>query len=206
MLDTEAWESFSQDRLVRWLQIFEETGRRSGLEAERGYLLGTAEATVVIPWIPDGPHGYVSLLERTARDLEPPSDTWELLLTQYSELLEGDFPYQVTGILTPSQRVTVYDYKGDLNSELDDNWSGFILDNHTQLTDRCDSRRGTKPDASSAGYVGLSFDKHSPGQYTSNCDTTWNGYSDCRWENCNLPSSISSSDNHVQMTMHIFVR
>jgi hypothetical protein len=33
-----------------------------------------------------------------------------LLLTQYSELLEGDFPYQVTGILTPSQRVKVYDY------------------------------------------------------------------------------------------------
>ena len=26
------------------------------------------------------------------------------------ELLEGDFPYQVTGILTPSHRVTVYDY------------------------------------------------------------------------------------------------
>ena len=51
----------------------------------------------------------MSLLEQAARDLEPPSDT-ELLLTQYSELLEGDFPYQVTGILTPSQRVTVYDY------------------------------------------------------------------------------------------------
>ena len=71
---------------------------------------GTAEATVTVPWNPDEPHGYVSLLEQAARDLEPPSDSWELLLTQYSELLEGDFPYQVTGILTPSQRVKVYDY------------------------------------------------------------------------------------------------
>ena len=81
-----------------------------GCQLRVANLDGTAEATVAILWNPDGPHGYVSLLERTARDLEPPSDTWELLLTQYSELLEGDFPYQVTGILTPSQRVTVYDY------------------------------------------------------------------------------------------------
>jgi hypothetical protein len=71
---------------------------------------GTAEAIVSIPWNPDGPHGYASLLEQAARDLEPPSQTWELLLTQYSELLDGDFPYQVTGFLTPSQRVTVRDY------------------------------------------------------------------------------------------------
>ena len=71
---------------------------------------GTAEASVAVPWNPDAPHGYVSLLERTACDLEPPSDTWELLLTQYSELLEGEIPYQVTGILTPTARVTVRDY------------------------------------------------------------------------------------------------
>ena len=81
-----------------------------GCELRFAYLDGTAEAIVAIPWNPDGPHGYVSLLDLAARDLEPPSETWELLLTQYSELLEGDFPYQVTGILTPSQRVKVYDY------------------------------------------------------------------------------------------------
>jgi len=85
---------------------------------------GTAEATIFIPWNPDGPHGYVSLLEQAARDLEPPSDMWELLLTQYSELLEGDFPYQVTGILTPSQRVTVYDYSDySWDEALARNWS-----------------------------------------------------------------------------------
>lgn len=81
-----------------------------GCELRVANLDGTAEATVTVPWNPDYPHGYVSLLEQAARDLEPPSDSWELLLTQYSELLEGDFPYQVTGILTPSQRVKVYDY------------------------------------------------------------------------------------------------
>lgn len=81
-----------------------------GCELRVANLDGTAEATVTVPWNPDEPHGYVSLLEQAARDLEPPSDSWELLLTQYSELLEGDFPYQVTGILTPSQRVKVYDY------------------------------------------------------------------------------------------------
>jgi hypothetical protein len=81
-----------------------------GCELRVANLDGTAEATVTVPWNPDGPHGYVSLLQQAARDLEPSSETWELLLTQYSELLEGDFPYQVTGILTPSQRVTVRDY------------------------------------------------------------------------------------------------
>jgi len=81
-----------------------------GCELRAANLDGTAEATVTVPWNPDGPHGYVSLLDLAARDLEPPSETWELLLTQYSELLEGDFPYQVTGILTPSQRVTARDY------------------------------------------------------------------------------------------------
>ena len=52
---------------------------------------GTAEANVALLWNPDGPHGYVSLLERTARDLEPPSDTWELLLTQYSSCSKVTF-------------------------------------------------------------------------------------------------------------------
>ena len=92
---------------------------------------GSAEATVSVPWNPDGPHGYVSLLEQAARDLEPPSDTWELLLTQYSELLEGDFPYQVTGILTPNQRVTVYDYSDySWDEALARDWSadGFTTD------------------------------------------------------------------------------
>ena len=93
-----------------------------GCQLRVANLDGTAEANVALLWNPDGPHGYVSLLERTARDLEPPSDTWELLLTQY-RLLEGDFPYQVTGILTPSHRVTVYDYSDYSWDEVARDWS-----------------------------------------------------------------------------------
>jgi hypothetical protein len=82
----------------------------AGAQLRVANLDGTAETTVFVPWSPDGLHGYISLLLRAAQHLEPPSDTWELLITQYSELLDGDIPYQVTGILTPSQRVTVRDY------------------------------------------------------------------------------------------------
>ena len=71
---------------------------------------GSGDTTVAVPWRLDGAHGYVSLLEASSPDLEPPSDTWELLITQYSELLEGEIPYQVTGLLTPTARVTVRDY------------------------------------------------------------------------------------------------
>ncbi|WP_371226900.1 glutathione S-transferase [Roseovarius sp. 2305UL8-3] len=35
------WETFMQDRLPRWLQIFEELGTRHGLTAGQGHLLGT---------------------------------------------------------------------------------------------------------------------------------------------------------------------
>jgi len=100
----------------------------------------------------------------------------------------------------------VYDYRGDLHANLDTDWRGFILNNYVRISDRCNSSNGIAPGAASNGVVGLTFDKVSFSAYTSNCDTTWNGYSDCRWENCSLPGSISSSSNHVQMTMHIFVR
>jgi len=40
MWTQEAWNEFTP-RLGRWLEIFEETGRRHGLTAQSGYLLGT---------------------------------------------------------------------------------------------------------------------------------------------------------------------
>ena len=46
MWDREAWESFRQRRLVRWLEIFEEIGRRSGLTMDDGHLLGGQQVTV----------------------------------------------------------------------------------------------------------------------------------------------------------------
>ena len=39
------WQLFRSQRLVRWLGIFEETGRRNGLCENSGYLLGTAHAS-----------------------------------------------------------------------------------------------------------------------------------------------------------------
>jgi len=46
MWAVEEWTKWRDHRLVKWLQIFEETGRRHGLTADSGFFLGTAEATV----------------------------------------------------------------------------------------------------------------------------------------------------------------
>lgn len=43
MWTREEWEGFSEDRLPRWAQIFEATGRAHGLKADSGYMLGTPE-------------------------------------------------------------------------------------------------------------------------------------------------------------------
>ena len=45
MWTPQKWTEF-QPRLERWMSIFEETGRRRGLTAEAGYLLGGAKAGV----------------------------------------------------------------------------------------------------------------------------------------------------------------
>ena len=51
---------------------------------------GTAEASVAVPWNPDGPHGYVSLLERIPRDLEPPVQQLGLRLgALWKAMLQG---------------------------------------------------------------------------------------------------------------------
>ena len=54
MWTEEAWQAFLP-RLGRWMEIFEETGRRHGLTAQGGYLLGTegpdlADLTTHILW------------------------------------------------------------------------------------------------------------------------------------------------------------
>ncbi|MCB9688586.1 MAG: glutathione S-transferase [Alphaproteobacteria bacterium] len=43
MWTREAWDRFVSRRLPRWMSIFEETGRRHGLTADGGTLLGTPE-------------------------------------------------------------------------------------------------------------------------------------------------------------------
>ena len=104
----------------------------------------------------------------------------------------------------------IYAYKGDLNSNLDSSWNGTILNNFTKLVDKCNVGNGVyrpEPEVGAHAYPGLTFDKWSNGDYTSNCDTDRYGNGgDCRWENCQLPSSISSSPYHVQMSLFLFVR
>lgn len=40
MWERESWRQFRDKRLKRWLEIFEQTGRKFGLKPESGYLLG----------------------------------------------------------------------------------------------------------------------------------------------------------------------
>lgn len=43
MWDQESWDAYAEDRLPRWLAIFEETGRAHGLTREGGTILGTEQ-------------------------------------------------------------------------------------------------------------------------------------------------------------------
>ncbi|XP_062502267.1 collagen alpha-1(XXIV) chain-like [Corticium candelabrum] len=100
----------------------------------------------------------------------------------------------------------VYAYRGDRNSELGKSWRGAILNNSVKISDHCTYHNGVPPEPSIAYTPGLTFDKNKPGVYTGNCDTDrYKSMIDCRWENCHLPSSISSKTHHVQMTVAIFL-
>ncbi|SNT38845.1 glutathione S-transferase family protein [Tropicimonas sediminicola] len=46
MWTQEAWDDFAESRLPRWMEIFEETGRRHGLTVGGGSLLGTDAPTL----------------------------------------------------------------------------------------------------------------------------------------------------------------
>ena len=74
------------------------------------------------------------------------------------------------------------------------------MDNWSVLEDQCNSGNPSKrpePENREKGHVmeGLTWDKANNGNYTGNCDSDRYGHngSDCRWENCGLPSSISST-------------
>ena len=102
----------------------------------------------------------------------------------------------------------VYAYKGLFNRNIDYNWSGAILLDFKQIVDKCTAKNGIQP-APGITLAGLIFDKFSPYDYTNNCDTYWSSFTnptDCRWDNCRLPTSISSKFRYVQMTVAIYVR
>ena len=108
------------------------------------------------------------------------------------------------------QKTTVYAYKGIFNKNLDWHWSGGILVDPNKVVDLCTNRNGVEPAPDNENNRGgLSFDKWTPYAYTSNCDVYSGSPSspgDCRWENCGLPTSISSTNRHTQMTVAIYVR
>ena len=104
----------------------------------------------------------------------------------------------------------VYAYKGIFNKNLDWHWSGGILLDPEKVVDLCTQNYGVQPAPWAATNMGgLSLDKHSPYAYTANCDVYGGSLFspvDCRWVNCYLPTSISSSRVHTQMTVAIYVR
>lgn len=105
------------------------------------------------------------------------------------------------------ERQRAYAYRGTLNSNLGTNVNGFYLNSATNITDTCTSNGGIKPSYAtnseaqvSGSYYG--WDKVTPDNFTANCDGGWQ--SDCRWENCN--PSVNGSTNHLQQTLHIWVK
>ena len=103
----------------------------------------------------------------------------------------------------------VYAYKGLFNRNIDHDWSGAILLDSEKIVDKCTVSNGVQPAPQNNFVIGLTFDKHSPYDYKVNCDTYRGSFTspvDCRWANCQLPSSISSGHRNVQMTSAIFVR
>ena len=82
-----------------------------------------------------------------------------------------------------------------------------MLKNPVKLVDKCKDENGVPPEPASDAVPGITFAKQNPGKNTGNCDTDRNNYTeDCRWENCRLPGSLSSTYWHMQMTVAIFVR
>ena len=102
----------------------------------------------------------------------------------------------------------VYAYKGLFNRNIDYNWSGAILLDFKKIQDRC-TYKDVQPAPENRHAIGLTFDKATPYNHMVNCDTYRGSFAtpgDCRWDNCILPSPISSSSHHVQMTVAIYVR
>ena len=105
---------------------------------------------------------------------------------------------------------TVWDYKADLNADLDTNWEVAILVNEMVLTDHCTYGDSDlpEPEIGNHAYPGITFDKWNRHNYTNNCETDAyaNDNQECRWENCGLPGNISGSATHVQQSVYIYVK
>ena len=103
----------------------------------------------------------------------------------------------------------VYAYKGLFNRNIDYDWTGGILLDFKKIVDRCTRGNGIQPAPLANHIPGITFDKISPYNYNSNCDTLSGSLTsphECRWQNFHLPSSISGTKYDVPMTLAIFVR
>ena len=105
----------------------------------------------------------------------------------------------------------VYAYKALFNRNLDSDWTGGVLVDPVKLVDNCVRNNGVQPapyrghDGSS--LLGLAFDKITPHNYQSNCDTiagTLSNPTECRWYDCHLRPP--ASPYNTQMTMAIYIR
>lgn len=75
---------------------------------------------------PSGSRLHFSALTLEQKQIEPDQGTWELWLTQYTEILDEETQYLVSGILTPSPQVQVYQSTYDLwDSLLISDWSNI---------------------------------------------------------------------------------
>ena len=104
---------------------------------------------------------------------------------------------------------TVYAYKGTFNRNLDHDWTGAtLLGNVRAITDKCirSVERNVPVPAQENDLTGMVFDKRVGGNTDTLQGTLSNPRDGDRWQECWLPSSISSSKYNVQMTMAIYVR
>ena len=107
----------------------------------------------------------------------------------------------------------VYAYKGIFNYNIDHDWTGGVLVDFKKIVDKCTRNQNVQPAPSSHSknyeMLGIAFDKVTPYNYLTDCDTTdtsLNSPRDCRWHNCYLPTRISSSTHNTQQTVAIYVR
>jgi hypothetical protein len=111
----------------------------------------------------------------------------------------------------------IYAYKGTFNLNIDNDWTGGFLLNATKLVDKCTQGNGIPPMpkiySGNPDLLGLDFAKR--GTYQNVRESYCDGYyvslsspGECRWWDCLLPSSISSTSwgSGVQRTTAIFVR
>ena len=104
---------------------------------------------------------------------------------------------------------TVYAYKGTFNRNLDHDWTGAtLLGNVRAITDRCTRSGNDVPiPKHNNDLTGMIFTKQvDGGDHSDTLRGFLSRHEDELWEECWLPSSISSRRDNVQMTMAIYVR